>query len=170
MKTKYYFFYLLALSFTCLITACGGDDDDVKGIDINVIIHDDGTTSNGSRFSAIDDKNFYLDYIKYSVEEGHLKVSGYDSKGFHGEAKIAHRVSFKGNSYDVLEIGRNAFRDCTILTSITMPNNVTTINAGAFYGCTGLTSITMPNNVTYIGEYNQEIKGVTNVEIIPVSA
>ena len=36
--------------------------------------------------------------------------------------------------------------------------------------CTSLTSVTIPNSVTSIGEYNQEIKGKTNVEIIPVSA
>ena len=40
----------------------------------------------------------------------------------------------------------------------------------AFYYCSSLTSITIPNSVTTIGEYNQEIKGETNVEIIPVSA
>ena len=29
--------------------------------------------------------------------------------------------------------------------------------------------LNIPNSVSTIGEYNQEIKGVTNVEIIPVS-
>ena len=40
----------------------------------------------------------------------------------------------------------------------------------AFSDQSNLTSITIPNSVTKIGEYNQEIKGETNVEIIPVSA
>ena len=39
-----------------------------------------------------------------------------------------------------------------------------------FENCTSLISVTIGNSVTSIGEYNQEIKGVTNVEIIPVSA
>ena len=33
-----------------------------------------------------------------------------------------------------------------------------------------IASVTIPDSVTSIGEYNQEIKGETNVEIIPVSA
>ena len=51
-----------------------------------------------------------------------------------------------------------------------IPNSVTSISSKAFYGCTGITSIDIPNSMTSIGEYNQEIKGETNVEIIPVSA
>ena len=48
--------------------------------------------------------------------------------------------------------------------------NVTKIGMRAFYRCGGLNSVTVPNSVTTIGEYNQEIMGKTNVEIIPVIA
>ena len=39
------------------------------------------------------------------------------------------------------------------MTSITIPNSVTSIGDYAFRGCTGLTSITIPNSVTSIGDY-----------------
>ena len=55
------------------------------------------------------------------------------------------------------------------ITDLVIPKEVTTIGECAFICCTGLTSVNIPNSVTSIGEYNQEIKGVTNVEIIPVS-
>lgn len=50
----------------------------------------------------------------------------------------------------VVEIGREAFLDCTKLTSITIPSSVTSIDWYAFSGCTGLTSITIPDSVTTI--------------------
>ena len=70
----------------------------------------------------------------------------------------------------VTKIDEWALSGCTGLTSIDIPNTVTTIGEYAFYDCKGLTSVTIPGSVTKIGEYNQEIKGKTNVEIIPVSA
>jgi len=46
-----------------------------------------------------------------------------------------------------------AFSDCSSLTSITIPNSVTSIGFAAFSGCSSLTSITIPNSVTSIGDY-----------------
>ena len=45
-----------------------------------------------------------------------------------------------------------AFESCSMLTSITIPDNVTSIGSEAFRGCRSLTSITIPSNVTSIGE------------------
>ena len=47
----------------------------------------------------------------------------------------------------------SAFKDCSGLTSVTIPNSVTSIGSSAFSGCSGLTSVTIPNSVTSIGEY-----------------
>lgn len=51
------------------------------------------------------------------------------------------------NGKPVVEIGREAFLNCTGLTSVTIPDSVKTIGWYAFSGCTGLTSITIPSSV-----------------------
>lgn len=51
---------------------------------------------------------------------------------------------------NVTEIGEGAFSGCKNLTSITLPSSVTSIGRHAFYDCTSLTSITLPNGVTKI--------------------
>ena len=50
----------------------------------------------------------------------------------------------------VTTIGNHTFRGCSGLTSVNIPNSVTSIGAAAFYGCSGLTSITIPGSVTKI--------------------
>jgi hypothetical protein len=51
----------------------------------------------------------------------------------------------------VTSIGQYAFRNCTGLTEITIPEGVTSIGNGAFQNCTRLTSVRIPEGVTSIG-------------------
>lgn len=56
---------------------------------------------------------------------------------------------------------KDAFKDCTTMKSVVIPESVTNIGNAAFYGCTGLTQITIPDSVTNIGAYAFE--GCTNL-------
>ena len=54
-------------------------------------------------------------------------------------------------SNNVTSIGDSAFRSCTSLIGVTIPDSVTSIGASAFGYCTSLTSVTIPDSVTSIG-------------------
>ena len=151
---KNYFILLALLPILSFISSCSKDEieEATEYNDVSVVVNDDGTTSNGSRFAAVDNNTFYLDYIKYSVEEGHLIVSGYDKAGFDGNAKIVSAIVYRGNSYEVLAIGNNAFKGCKILKSVSMPSGITSFGENAFRDCSALESITMPEKLMKIGE------------------
>jgi hypothetical protein len=52
----------------------------------------------------------------------------------------------------VIEIGTNAFKGCSGLTEMILPEGVTSIRAGAFWECSSIASIKIPQSVTSIGE------------------
>jgi hypothetical protein len=56
----------------------------------------------------------------------------------------------------VTSIGQSAFDGCTSLTSITIGDRVTSIGGRAFSACRALTSITIPDSVTSIGDQTFE--------------
>ncbi len=65
-------------------------------------------------------------------------------------------VTITGGSY----IPYGAFYNCKNITSVTIPNTVTTIDSHAFYNCSNLTT-TIPYSVTSIGRY--AFTGVKNL-------
>ena len=95
----------------------------------------------------------YTNCISYTTSDGNI-VSPYKSDAF-GATIISNEI-INGIGTIVFDdsvttIGTYAFRNCSKLTSVTIPNGVTTIGGGAFSGCSSLTSVTIPDSVTTIG-------------------
>lgn len=108
---------------------------------------------------------------------------------YSGRITIPKTVFYDGTTYNVTAIGEYAFfygyitsvtipnsvtsiKDCAFLRcqdlkSITIPNSVKTIGSSAFYNCTGLTSVTIPKSVTSIGSNNPfgGCSGLTSIRV-----
>ena len=99
--------------------------------------------------------------LEYSVlDDGTVEITDYN-----GSAKTVD-IPEKINGKSVTSIGDCAFRYCTSLKSITIPNSVMEIGSSAFSGCSSLKSITIPNSVTEIGVY--AFKGCTSLTSITI--
>ena len=118
-----------------------------------------------------------LSYIAYQDSEGnpYIAIRGY--YGLDADVVIPEYIDVNGEKIVVKKINDRAFYDNDTITTVTIPNSVTsignyafgscsdlttviisensqlsTIGYFAFYGCSSLTSIYIPSSVTTIGE------------------
>ena len=110
--------------------------------------------------------NLYPEYEMAEVTTGDAKYTGdiVIPESFEHDG-ITYTVKYIVNAFyrcgditsiiipnSITSIESMSFLYCTSLTSVTIPGSVTSIESSAFYGCTSLTSITIPNGVTSIGD------------------
>lgn len=69
---------------------------------------------------------------------------------YSGNIVIPPSVLYEETEYMVVSIGERAFYSCSYLSTVTIPNTVTTIGAYAFQKCYNLTNVSLPNSLTTI--------------------
>lgn len=108
----------------------------------------------------------YYDGVYYSIlDDNTVKVVSSAAQYF-GDIVIPATIEKNGVAYKVVEIADKAFMSCSKLTSVTIPNSVTTIGNYAFWECAGLTSVIIPNSVKTIGRNAFEYcSGISSVSI-----
>ncbi|MBO5457753.1 MAG: leucine-rich repeat protein [Clostridia bacterium] len=87
------------------------------------------------------------------------KTENYSAYTIHEDTKVIADYAFSGCTRmssivipdSVTSIGNGAFSFCDSLTSVEIPDSVTSIGGGAFCGCSNLTSVEIPDSVTSIG-------------------
>lgn len=94
--------------------------------------------------------DFEIDEIYYNIISP-SSVEVCQNANYSGQINIPSIINYKGDDYNVVSIGEEAFFDCRDLETITIPNTVTNIGGYAFYGCLGLQSIVLPDSLISIG-------------------
>jgi hypothetical protein len=104
--------------------------------------------------------------IKWSFADGVLTISGTGAMTLNRIPWLPHKDKI---TTVVIGDGITSIQDFgghTALTSVIIPNSVTSIDAHTFLGCSALTSVVMPNSVTYIGSRAfEDCVGLTSVTV-----
>lgn len=102
--------------------------------------------------------------LNYSMSSTEYSVTGT------GDIELTEcTIRSERNGLPVTQIGSGAFKNCTTVTTITIPDSVTYIGNSAFSGCTALESVTFGGGLTSVGSYAFQNCSVLSEIIIPDS-
>ena len=74
------------------------------------------------------------------------------NKGYEGTIVIPEEVTYMNRTRKVTSISSKGFELCSV-TSVSIPNTVTSIGESAFAGCNYLKSVNIPDGVKNLGKY-----------------
>ena len=121
---------------------------------------------------AMNNLQYYGDITIHSSDEQYFLVSDDGSSiiGLSDEGKTQTEliIPYKINNHYIKTIDDAAFKDNTVLSKVTLPKSIISINNHAFDGCIELSYINFPNTITNIGEYAFNNTNLTNI-VIPES-
>ena len=86
------------------------------------------------------------DYTYALLEDGGVRITGYDGE----DAELTVPAELDG--HPVREIGEEAFFGCDNLTSVTLPDSLTSIGVGAFEDCPETLTLTVSRD-SYACQY-----------------
>ena len=104
-------------------------------------------------FFALNEDDVIIYYSILSSQERTVKVSRGAPQCYSDVVRIPERVSYNSVEFQVVGIDHNAFNMCFDLTSVEIPETVTSIGQSAFSNCHNLTTIKIPSGVTWIEPY-----------------
>ena len=76
-----------------------------------------------------------IDGIYYNIFYSETAEVTSGEEKYSGEVVIPSSITVEGKEYTVTSIGKKAFYECNGLTSVTIPNSVTSIGESAFGNC-----------------------------------
>ncbi len=159
-------FTLNANSFSNINSLCGlhvpeGTKDSyvtanwTKSVFKGGVVEGDKTATLGQVFSVETEDGVAVTYVVTDVDNMYVRVGNNSTPAVDisttGKVNLPSTVDLEGNQYTVVTIGNNAFKGCTSVSEIIIPESVRTIGSQSFGQCSSLTSILIPNSVTSIG-------------------
>lgn len=89
---------------------------------------------------------------EFAFSDSPIKFLEIDNQKFCSTTWFGPQIEQVSIGSSVTNIGDEAFKEC-MLTTLSIPSNVTSIGTASFQFCSKLNSVTMPSSVTSIGEY-----------------
>lgn len=104
----------------------------------------------GDPFSGGENKEIILNRIKYKLHCN--KTAEVVKNYYYGDIVIPETVKYNNFTYKITSIEDDCFKDCSSLTSISLPSGITSLGRYCFWDCSSLTSIELPSGITSLGE------------------